>query len=233
MRNSLVICGMVVLTGLATQASASTITYVTPPGATTAGPVSASATFTTAAGQLAITIQDLLADPVTVAQLPSDLFFTLSGGLTTGTLTASSGQERVVNADGTFTDGAVVSAGWLLSSSLGVFHLDDLNGGAGPTHLIIGPPDGGGLYSSANSSIAGNGPHNPFLNGSAMFILSIPGMTADTTVTSATFSFGSVSGVNVPGGGGGGSTIPEPASLLMVGVGLLGAGRRFRTVRAR
>src|SRR5207302_171034 len=228
MRKILLVLGIIVgLTGLGTQASASTITYVTP-----AGSVNASATFVTGAGELTITLQDLLVNPTTVAQLPTDLFFTLSGNLTSGSLTSSSGQERTVAADGTFTDGAVVSTGWLLTSGA-TFHLDDLNGGAGPTHALIGPPDSGGLYSNANGSIAGNIAHNPFLNQTATFILSIPGMTAETTVRSATFSFGTVSGNDVPGvpGGGGGATIPEPASMLLFGLGLMGGARRLTRMK--
>ena len=231
MRKNLLVLGlMVALTGLATQASAAVITYTTPAGATTSGgPVDASATFTTGPGQLTIVLQDLLANPTDVAQVLSDLYFTLSGDLTSGTLTSSSGQERTVNADGTFTDGAVVSTGWLLTSGA-TFHLDDLNGGAGPAHTIIGPPDGGGLYSNANGSIAGNGPHNPFLNQTATFVLNIPGMTANTSVTSATFSFGTISGIDVSGGGAG-STIPEPATMLLFGLGMIGGARRFARSR--
>jgi hypothetical protein len=151
----------VLITGLAcSRALASTITYVTPPGATTSGgPVNASATFTTGTDTLTILLQDLLSNPTNVAQLPSDLFFTLSGGLTVGSVSSSSATEIVINADGTSTLGSTVPVGWVLSSTGGVFHLDDLAGlgHAGPAHLIIGPPGAGGLYSNANNSIAGNG----------------------------------------------------------------------------
>ena len=60
--------------------------------------------------------------------------------------------------------------------------LDALGTAAAPSHLIIGPPDASNLYSNANDSIAGNGPHNPFLDGTATFMLDIAGVTADTTL---------------------------------------------------
>lgn len=225
----------VLITGLAcSRALASTITYVTPPGATTSGgPVNASATFTTGTDTLTILLQDLLSNPTNVAQLPSDLFFTLSGGLTVGSVSSSSATEIVINADGTSTLGSTVPVGWVLSSTGGVFHLDDLAGlgHAGPAHLIIGPPGAGGLYSNANNSIAGNGPHNPFLNQSATFVLNIPGMTSSTTVTGTTFSFGSEAGINVVGRPGDNVTVPEPASMALLGLGLLGGARRFRRRR--
>ena len=62
-----------------------------------------------------------------------------------------------------------------------------------PTDLIIGPP-GGATYSNANSSIAGNGPHNPFVNQTGTFVVTVAGVTAATNITSATFSFGTTQG---------------------------------------
>jgi hypothetical protein len=230
MQKTLAVLGFAVVSGLAAQASASTITYVTPAGATTSGPVDASATFITGNGALSIVLTNLEANPNDVAQLLSDLSFTLSGGLTTGSLQGSSGQEITVNGSGAPTLGATVPTGWLLHLVNGGFLLDDLNGGAGPEHTIIGPADGGGLYSDGNGSIVGNGPHNPFLNQTAMFLLTIPGMTTDTTVTSTTFSFGTVSGIDVPGEH---QNVPEPASLGLFGLGLIGAGRRFWISRTR
>jgi hypothetical protein len=96
-------------------------------------------------------------------------------------------------------------------------------GGAGPKHTILGAPGAGGIYSNANGSIAGNDPHNPFLNQSATFTLNITGVTTNTTVSNVLFSFGTVSGNNVPGGGNN-STVPEPVSLSLVGGGLLALG---------
>ena len=43
---------------------------------------------------------------------------------------------------------------------------------------------------TGGGSVDGNGPHDPFVTGSATFLLLIPGVTADTTVTGATFRFG-------------------------------------------
>ena len=206
---------------MAPGAHADSITFVTPSGATTSGgPVDASATFVTGDGTLDITLTNLLANPKNVAQLLSDLSFTLSNGATTGTIASSSGQEITVNNDGTFTIGSTVDTGWVLNSTATGLQLDVLGSPTAPSHLIIGPPDGSNVYSNANGSIAGNGPHNPFLNGSATFLLGISGVTADTTIDSATFSFGTTEGADlVPGTPG--TPVPEPTSLPLLAAGLL------------
>lgn len=207
-------------------AHADSITYSTPSGSTTSGPVDASANFTTSAGTLTITLTNLQANITDVAQALSDLDFTLSNQATTGTISSSSGQEITVASGGTYTLGSTVSTGWGLNNNVsGGLQLDAL-GYVGPAHLIIGPPDGSNLYSNANGSIAGNKPHNPFLNQSATFVLLIPGVTVDTTVTSATFSFGTTAGIDVVGVPT--STTPEPSSLLLFGSGCLAVAGALR-----
>ena len=204
-------------------ASAATITFDTPPGSTTrGGAVDATATFVTGAGTLDITLTDLQPNPTDVAQLISDLSFVLSNGATTGTIASSSGQELTVAGDGTFTTGSTVATGWALNSTATGLQLDVLGTTTAPSHLIIGPPDASNLYSNANGSIAGNKPHNPFLDGTATFMLDITGVTADTTVTSATFSFGTTEGTElVPGTPRNQNpTVPEPSTYVMMTVGL-------------
>jgi hypothetical protein len=94
MRKSLwMMLAILVVVGAPT-AHADTVTFDTPPGSTTSGgPVDATATFTTGAGTLSITLTNLLANPKDVAQLLSDLEFTLGNGATTGTIASSSGQR--------------------------------------------------------------------------------------------------------------------------------------------
>jgi hypothetical protein len=94
----------------------------------------------------------------------------------------------------------------------------------GPAHLIIGPPGPGDVYTNANGSIAANGPHNPFLNQTAMFAISLAGITADTTITSAIFSLGTTAGVNVTGTPGTPSAVPLPGALPLFATGLAGLG---------
>jgi hypothetical protein len=215
---------------LALSASANTITYTTPSGATESGgsPVSASATFVTGPGTVTITLANLLANPKNIAQCISDLSFVLGGGQTSGSLASSSGTQRFVAADGTWTTGSTGSTGWGVDA--GTLHLTAL-GFSGPAYLIIGPPDGSGVYSAGNSSFAGNGPHNPLLGLSAIFTLNITGVTEGSTVTGATFSFGTTVGNNVTVGRPPNEVPDGGATVLLLGAALSGLGliRRLRS----
>jgi hypothetical protein len=202
---------------LATSAEASTSTYVIPGGATVGGqPVSATATFVTSTNDLQITLTNLQNNPTSVIQNLSDLAFTLSTGQTVGSLLSSSALERTVNGDGNFTNGSTVSTGWQLETSGSGLRLHVLGTPIGPAHTLIGDSGAGNLYSNANGSIAGSGPHNPFITGTATFDIQIIGLIASSLVNSATFSFGTTEGANVPGV----PRVPGPATLLLLGSGL-------------
>ena len=216
---------LVGLIAAAVSAHASII-FETPPGSTAGGqPVDARATFSFGTNSLQIVLQNLEANPTSVIQAISDLEFTLSLGASSGSLSSSSGQEITIASGGTYTLGSTVSTGWgLTANGAGSFTLDVLGTATAPAHLIIGPPDGSNVYSNANGSIAGNGPHNPFLDLSATFNLSIPGVTAGTTITGVNFSFGTTEGTTVPGTQLLAESVPEPATLGLIGLGLAALG---------
>jgi hypothetical protein len=211
-----VIC-VVLLCGPAAFASTTTFTAA---GTSSGGNMeNASATFTTSLNSIHVTLDNFLSNPKTVAQNISDLFFTLSTGQTSGTLTSSSGREVTVASSGSYTLGPTVSTGWTLTSSGGSLLLEVLGTSTAPTHTIIGPSDNGtyvgGSYSNANSSIAGNSSHNPFLKNTVSFDLMVIGVTDLTTVTGATFSFGTAAGNNLAGV----ATVPEPSTWMLLLVG--------------
>jgi hypothetical protein len=204
----------------------------------------ASATFVTSMDSITVTLSNNFLNVHDAGQLLSDLSFTLDSlTVTTGsaTLSASSGRELFVDSNATFPtgfhEGSVVQPIWgVTSPAAHTFKLDDLNNGDGPAHTIIGPSNNGtytsGAYSVANSSIAGSKTHNPFLESGTSFTLSLTGVTSNTVITGATFSFGTTSGDNVVGI----AAVPEPSSLafLVLGAGasLCGCVLRKRQTRA-
>ena len=218
------VCMMLVCT----LAQAGSITYATPSGSTNSGdPVNAQAVFTFGAGTLTIGLTNLETNPKDVGENLSTIIFTTSSSPGTQNSYTSSGLERTVAKNHSFTDNpSAVSTGWVLSRASSTLELDVLSGSghAGPSHTVIGDP-GSATYSNANGSIAGNGPHNPFLYGTPTFTLDFSGFTAGTTLTSVIFQFGTtdgggqVTGVPVPVTT---TTTPEPSSLVLAAVGLFG-----------
>ncbi len=214
---------------------AGTISFATPSPSSTSGlPVAAEADFTTGNGTVTVTLQNFEVNPTSAVQAISGLTFSIDGNQTTATLASSSGVERLIAGDGSYTDASSPSStGWGLATSGSALNLDVLlPGAAGPSNLIIGAPASDGLYDAANGSIAGNGPHNPFLALLATFTLNVQGVTAQDTITSASFQFGTTDGSNIVNGVPITAT-PEPATALLAGFGALGFGIRRVFTRRR
>src|SRR6516165_1543819 len=165
------------------------------------GPLAASAAFTTSAGLLSVTITNGLSQTqiVRAGQTVSGLSFILSNAPgTLGTTSASgqlaniggSGQAFIHNVPGDpvrwLGRGPPPPGGTGFFSIVGNTITMEAIGGGQPSQMILPAST---TYPAANASIT-NGMFSPYVDGPAMFTLALPGVTAATTITSATFSFG-------------------------------------------
>jgi len=214
-----------ILTTANSFVAAAYIQYETIPGANIVGePVKARASFTTSLNTISVLLENLQADPNSVKQVIYSLMFLVSSGENSGTIASITAFERTVSGSGTYANGPLlVRAGglidWDLNTSGTQLHLDRLTNPGQKKHGIIGGPNVGmNEYDDANGSIAGNGPHNSFFGGQAIFVMNVPGVTAASTISEATFAFNTEAGFTAPGQLS--NLIPEPSTVAL---GFIGA----------
>ena len=186
-------------------------------------------------GTVTITLNNNLtnAQVISVIQNISAVYFQVSGYNGGAVTLASSNSAQSTNIDSNgnaVLAGAVNPTGWAAGNNgntitVCVICAFGISSPAGPDQTIIGGT-GTGTYANANGSIAGNNPHNPFLVGTTTFVLNVPGVTVNSTFSNVVIQFGTTA--TPPNG----QEVPEPASMLLLGSGLLGvaagARRRFR-----
>ena len=223
----------VVTIGLATlgNAAADPISVCTGPGCST---TNVTGTIVAGNGTVTITLNNNLtnAQVVSIIQDISAVYFQVSGynlGAVSLVSSSSTQSTNIDNSGNAVLSGPVNPTGWAAGHSGSVIDVCvicafGINAPAGPDQTIIGGT-GTGSYPNANGSIAGNNPHNPFLAGTVTFTALVPGVTVNSTFSNVVVQFGTTATPpSVP-------PVPEPSSMLLLGIALIGVAAKVRHAR--
>jgi hypothetical protein len=182
---------LALLVGLSLTATPAAAITITATGTGSDGTLAASADFTFGSGSLTLILTNLLSASTirSAGQTVSDFEFTLSnapGALGTPTVT---GQLANIGSGGSVTNVSGSPTRWIGTGHISITGntvLLEALGGGQPDQLIL---PSGTSFPNSNASING-GQFSPFVVGPATFFLPLSGVTPTTTVSLATFSFG-------------------------------------------
>jgi hypothetical protein len=242
MKRFLILCAGV-CAAAATPARADVITFatgLTTPTGNTGHQVNAQATFTITQGPgnvdtISVQIENLLSNPVADNQSINGIIFTFTKnptGAAPVTLTSSSGVDRTIAGNKTFSDVATATTDWTVGFSSPKVTLTTI-GNPAARQTVIGGPAADNKYDAANGSLT-NGNHDPFLAGDTpahapIFNLTVTGIDPTATIASVTFAFGTGDTTSIVAVG---HAVPEPSSLALAGVGVaIAAAARLRRCR--